>query len=100
MDTKAIIAAISSIQAVLDSAKKLIENSDTPSFEGLNLIRGRFEIVVLPKKYVGYASLKICASRYDFFNYGDGVVEIPDGFIVETDGILWSITKHGQGKQG
>lgn len=57
-------------------------------------------IKYLNKKLVGYKSLKAAALLKNFWDETKNEAVIPEGYTVETDGVLWSIRLDDQEMQG
>ena len=58
------------------------------------------KIKIFVKKLVGYKSLKTIAELKGFWNDTKQEATIPEGYTVETDGVLWSIRLDDQQDQG
>jgi hypothetical protein len=55
---------------------------------------------VFKKKLIGYYSLKEIALQKNFWDDIKQEAVIPEGYTVETDGILWSIRLSSDWEQG
>ena len=58
------------------------------------------KIKIFVKKLVGYNSLKTIAELKGFWNDAKQEASIPNGYTVETDGLLWSIRLDNSQDQG
>lgn len=54
-------------------------------------------IKILTKKLVGYTSFQVVAEQKGFWNPHHTI--IPKGYLVETDGFLWSIRREEEADQ-
>lgn len=98
-----ILLAIECVQDEVNDLLKQVRDTQLPDFEQLNWIEGPFRLKVFDMKNVGYKSLYRCAeaNNCSFFDENKiQIVKIPQDFVVETDGILWSIRRIDQADQG
>lgn len=98
-----ILFAIEDVQNQVEALRKQVRDVQLPDFEQLNLIEGPFQLKVFARKNVGYTSFYRCAEANNclFFNERKiQIVKIPQDFVVETDGILWSIRRVDHADQG
>lgn len=58
------------------------------------------KIKIYVKKLVGRKSLKAVAQLKGFWDEAKQEATIPEGYTVETDGVLWSIRLDEGGEQG
>jgi hypothetical protein len=58
------------------------------------------KIKIVVKKLVGYNSFKTIAALKGFWNDAKQEATVPEGYTVETDGVLWSIRLNDQQDQG
>ena len=98
-----ILFAIEDLQDQVEALRKQVRDVQLPDFEQLNWIEGPFRLKVFDMKNVGYKSLYRCAeaNNCSFFDEKKiQIVKIPQDFVVETDGILWSIRRIDHADQG
>ena len=98
-----ILFAIEDLQDQVEALQKQVRDTQLPDFEQLNWIEGPFRLKVFSRKNVGYKNLYRCAevNNCSFFDENKiQIVKIPQDFVVETDGILWSIRRIDQADQG
>jgi len=91
-----ILFAIEDIQDQVEALQKQVRDVQLPDFEQLNSIEGPFQLKVFARKNVGYKSLYRCAEANNCLFFDENkiqIVKIPQDFVVETDGILWSIRR-------
>lgn len=98
-----ILFAIEDLQDQVEALQKQVRDVQLPDFAQLNWIEGPFRLKVFDMKNVWYKSLYRCAEANNCLFFDENkiqIVKIPQDFVVETDGILWSIRRVDHADQG